>query len=72
MSTNEDVDCASKSSPAADRCFIPETADWLTPLQVAYKTQMSLKSVVRAMQSGSIPSRLIGKKRRIHRSIIDL
>lgn len=52
-------------------CPIPPDAVWLTAEQLAAGLQLSLRTVKRRLQDGSIPSRLIGRRRRVHRSYLD-
>ena len=49
---------------------VPAEAEWLTTAQVAAKFQLALRTVKRRIQDGSIPSRLIGGTRRVHRSVV--
>lgn len=50
---------------------VPSEAEWLTTAQVAAKFQLAVRTVKRRIQDGSIPSRLIGGTRRVHRSVVE-
>lgn len=58
-------------NPPPTLCPIPPDAVWLTAEQLAASLQLSLRTVKRRLQDGTIPSRLFGRRRRIHRSYLD-